>query len=196
MANEEIVLTFELDRLAFGPLRRELVPVYLQWINDLSTIRFLQMTPFTLEQEYAWHDARAHDERTVALTIYEKPDLRPIGTMGLHAIDHRNAKAELGIMIGEPHARGRGLGTEAVRGMCDYGFNVLELHSIMLVTFGWNIAGQRAYKKAGFREIGRRRQARFFAGRYWDDVYYDLLREEFTSPALEDVMRDGIADPS
>jgi len=127
-----------------------------------------------------------------AFTIYELPDYRPIGNVDLHDIDARNRTAELGIIIGEKDARGRGLGTEAVRLACDYGFHVLELHSIMLLTFGWNIAGQKAYTKAGFRECGRRREARYFAGRYWDDITYDLLREEFESPVLERAMTDGL----
>lgn len=76
--------------------------------------------------------------------------------------------------------------------MCDIGFHVLGLNSISLVTFGWNIAGQKAYVKAGFREIGRRREARWFDGRYWDDIWYDILRSEFESPAVRRIMTDGL----
>ncbi|HWV25084.1 MAG TPA: GNAT family protein [Thermomicrobiales bacterium] len=182
------IITVQGEKIALGPIRRDLIPLYHAWINGLETTRFLRSWPLTLDEEIAWFERAVKDDRMAPFTIYELPDFRPVGNVDLHRIDIQNRTAELGILIGEKDARGRGLGTEAVRLACDYGFNVLELHSIMLLTFGWNIAGQKAYAKAGFQEFGRRREARYFAGRYWDDIYYDLLREDFESPVLRAVM--------
>lgn len=188
------LITVEGERVALGPIRRDLIPLYQAWINDLSVTRFLASSPMSLDQEMNWYENVLKDSRMVYFTIYELPSYRPIGGVDLHGIDLRNRCAELGIMIGEQNARGRGLGTEAVRLACDYGFHALELNSIWLLTYGWNIAGQKAYVKAGFKEVGRRRQARFFDGRFWDDVYYDLLREEFESPVVRRMMMDGIPE--
>jgi RimJ/RimL family protein N-acetyltransferase len=49
----------------------------------------------------------------------------------------------------------------------------------MLTVAEYNLAGQRAYHKAGFREFGRRRQCRWMGGHLWDDVYMDCLAPEF-----------------
>ncbi|HEV2072928.1 MAG TPA: GNAT family protein [Thermomicrobiales bacterium] len=187
------LVTIEGDKIALGPIRRDLLPLYQAWINDLSVTRFLVSRPMSLDEEISWYEGVVNNERMVFFTIYERSSYRPIGGVDLHGIDVRNRTAELGIMIGERDARGRGLGTEAVRLVCDYGFNAMELNSIWLLTFGWNIAGQKAYVKAGFREFGRRRQARYFDGRYWDDIYYDLLREEFESPVVHEIMSDGVS---
>lgn len=186
------IITLAGDRVALGPGRRDLIPLYQAWINDLSVTRFLRSWPMTLDQEVAWYEGMVKNRDLAYFTIYELPSYRPIGGVDLHNIDVRNRTAELGIMIGERDARGRGLGTEAVRLVCDYGFHALELNSIWLLTFGWNIAGQKAYAKAGFKEFGRRRQARFFDGRYWDDIHMDILREEFQSPVLRKKMLEGI----
>jgi len=188
------LITLQGDKVALGPIRRDLIPLYQAWINDLSVTRFLANGPMSLDEEVSWYEGVLKDKRLVYFTIYELPTYRPIGGVDLHGIDLRNRNAEVGIMIGEKSARGRGLGTEAVRLVCDYGFHALELHSIWLLTYGWNIAGQKAYVKAGFKEVGRRRQARFFDGKYWDDIYYDLLREEFDSPVLRELMTDGIPE--
>lgn len=192
MSIPQPVITIEGDRVALGPIRRDLIPLYQSWINDLSVTRFLMPQVMSLDQEVAWYEGVTKNDRMVYFTMYELPDYRPIGGIDLHGIDIRNRTAEVGIMIGEQDARGRGLGTEAVRLICDYGFNALELNNIWLLTFGWNIAGQKAYTKAGFKEIGRRRQARFFDGRYWDDIYYDILREEFESPVVRKMMTQGV----
>lgn len=183
------------ERVALGPIRRDHIPLYQQWMNQLETTRFLRMGVYSFENEEDWYEKMARSETLDYLTIYGYPDLRPIGGTNLFKIDHANRTAELGIMIGDPASRGKGLGTEAVKLMCDYGFNALGLNNIILMTFEWNIAGQKAYEKAGFKEIGRRRQARWFAGRYWDDIYYDLLASEFESPVVRNIILDGINLP-
>jgi hypothetical protein len=45
-----------------------------------------------------------------------------------------------------------------------------------------NPAGLMAYQKAGFKEIGRRRECRRMGGKLWDEVYMDCLSSEFERP--------------
>jgi diamine N-acetyltransferase len=47
-----------------------------------------------------------------------------------------------------------------------------------------NPAGIRAYQKAGFKEIGRRRECRMMDGKLWDEVHMDCLSSEFESRVL------------
>ena len=44
-----------------------------------------------------------------------------------------------------------------------------------------NRVGIRAYEKAGFNELGRRRQCRWMGGKLWDEIYMDCLSTEFES---------------
>lgn len=68
------------------------------------------------------------------------------------------------IFLGEKDEWGKGYGTEATRLMLDYVFTALGLHNIMLKAFGYNERGIRAYRRAGFKEIGWRREAHWLAG--------------------------------
>lgn len=174
------------EHVALGPLRREHLPLYLRWLNDFATTRMLEVQPrpMTLEQEAAWYGAAATSESDYHFTIYERATSRPIGNCGLHRVDARNRRAEVGILIGEPSARGKGYGTEAMRLLVDFAFTALGLHSVMLWTYEYNLPGQRAYAKVGFREMGRRREARWHNGRFWDEIAMDLLASEFESPVL------------
>jgi RimJ/RimL family protein N-acetyltransferase len=63
--------------------------------------------------------------------------------------------------------------------MLDYAFNVLGLHSVRLAVFSFNERAQRAYERAGFRVIGRWREAKRLGGRAYDVVYMDCLAREF-----------------
>jgi RimJ/RimL family protein N-acetyltransferase len=180
------VLSIEGELVALGPLRRELLPMYQRWINDLGTTRTLDLPPqpMTIEKEQAWYEGQSKTEHDTTFTIYERGTLRPIGNTGLHEIDHRNGTTTYGIVIGEPDCRGKGYGTETTRLMLDFAFTALGLHNVMLMVFEFNPAGIAAYRKAGFKEIGRRRKSRMMGGKLWDDIYMDCLSSEFESPVL------------
>lgn len=193
--SEHPVLSIVGEKVALGPIHRGLIEINHRWINQLGTTRFLHMQVLSLESEEEWYETVASGKDITYFAIYEKESMRPIGGVNLHNYNAQHRRAELGIMIGEKDLRGKGYGTEAVQLMCDYGFNAMGLNSIMLLTTGFNIAGQRAYEKAGFKEIGRRREARWFAGKYWDDIYFDILASEFESPVLREVITEGIEFP-
>ncbi|CAN5659345.1 GNAT family protein [soil metagenome] len=184
--NRGPILNIEGDLVALGPLRRDLLPIYQRWVNDFGTTRTLDLPPrpMTMEKELDWYDRQSKTEDDVPFTIYERETLRPIGNTGLHGVDHRNRSATFGILIGEPECRGKGYGTEATRLMLDYAFTALGLHNVMLTVFEFNPAGIRAYEKAGFKAIGRRRKCRMMGGKLWDEVHMDCLSSEFESPVL------------
>ncbi len=72
--------------------------------------------------------------------------------------------------------------------MLDYAFSALGLHNVLLLVDEFNVAGRRAYTKAGFRECGRRRQCRARAGQRWDTIYMECLSSEFSSPVLARIL--------
>jgi RimJ/RimL family protein N-acetyltransferase len=183
---EQQVVNIEGESVALGPLRRELLPLYLRWINDFGTTRTLGIPtqPMTLEQERTWYERAAADEARFSFTIYERASGKPIDNCSLFDVHILHRRAEVGIMIGEPAMRGRGFGAEAMRLLLDYGFTVLGLHSVTLSVYAYNHAARRSYEKAGFREAGRRRESRWFNGRYWDEITMDILETEFESPVL------------
>lgn len=166
------------EKVALGPIRRDLVPVYERWINDFEVVRTLGVSgprPLTTEGEVAWYERTALSDKDVSFTMYERASLRPIGSSGLHFVDHYNRTATFGILIGEKDCWGKGYGTEATRLMLDYAFTGLGLHNVMLNVFANNERAIRAYRRAGFREIGRRRQAHRTGGDMEDVVFMDCL---------------------
>ncbi|MDI3341652.1 MAG: GNAT family protein [Sphaerobacter sp.] len=191
-ASEPPVVNVVGERVALGPLRRDLLAIYQRWFNDLQTLRTLGDVPrpLTLEEQAAQYDRiAAGSPSQVAFQIYDRASWQPIGTCALVDIDHRNGTAEFVIIIGERAYRGRGYGTEATRLALDYAFTALGLHNVMLKVYEFNLAGIRAYQKAGFKEFGRRRGARWMGGRRWDVIYMECLASEFTSPVLGDVFQ-------
>ena len=114
------------------------------------------------------------------------------GTRACKSIDWVHRHAEWGIVIGESDARGKGYGTETARLMLDYAFTALGLNSVSLHVYEFNIPARRAYTKAGFVETGRMRQARWYAGRFWDVILMDCLASEFESPVVHKIFTPDI----
>ena len=173
------------ERVALGPIRRDLIETLLRWSNDFAVRRSFGIPePTTLEQQAALYDRAIADNDAAFFTLYARDGWRPIGFTYLEGIVWRDRTAEFGILIGEADARGKGYGTEATTLMLDYAFTALGLHSVMLRVYAYNLAGKRAYEKAGFREFGRRRESKLMGGRLWDQIYMEALATEFTSPLL------------
>jgi RimJ/RimL family protein N-acetyltransferase len=173
------------ELVALGPLRRDLVPGYHRWQNDLEVSRTRGVGwPVALEQTLAEFERQIASDREKAFTIYDRASLHPIGMCELSEIDHRFRRASFGIAIGEADFRGKGYGTEATRLALDYAFTGLGLANVMLTCFAYNTGGRRAYEKAGFREFGRRRQSSRHGGADWDLIYMECLADEFESPIL------------
>ncbi len=188
--NEEPIINIRGEKVGLGPFDRSMIPDLTRWINDFPTNRTLALDPrpMTVDQETQWYERVTGDAAGVHFTIYDLSDSAFVGGTNLFDIDHRHQTCELGIAILDPERRGKGLGTEAVMLITDYAFHVIEMHNVQLATYGYNWAGQRAYEKAGFREYGRRREARLHNGKRWDIIYMDVIASEWKSPVMARMM--------
>jgi RimJ/RimL family protein N-acetyltransferase len=137
------------------------------------------MIPVTHEDQTDWFEKVSADRSTTLFTIYELSSGRPIGTSGFQEINWLHSKATWGIAIGVKECWGKGYGTEVASLLLDYGFNRLNLHHIALSVHADNVAGIHAYRKAGYKEAGRLREAVRRDGHWIDVIMMDCLAGEF-----------------
>ena len=142
----------------------------------------MPVRPQTGEKAEAWYERLCSRESEVWYTIYECGTLRPIGLTILLGIDSRYRTASFAMGIGEKEDRGKGYGTEATILTLDYGFRDLGLHNIMLRVHSFNEPAIRAYTRAGFRLVGRRRECVRLGDRVYDSLMMECLSTEFESP--------------
>jgi RimJ/RimL family protein N-acetyltransferase len=175
------------DKVALGPDEREqTIASYYAHDNDFE-ITMLAGDPLwprtraEIEAEFD-ENAKKQDRRWVGFTIYDRATATPIGGLGLRDIDWIIGCATLGISLYRKDYWGKGYGTEAMTLLLDYAFTALGLHNVMLDTYAYNERSIRAYRKVGFKEIGRRREAQRLGDQRYDVVFMDILRTEFHSP--------------
>jgi RimJ/RimL family protein N-acetyltransferase len=133
-------------------------------------------------EEEEWLRAKwkqRQERKAYAFAIETVADQRMIGTTELSSIDWTSRSAVFGISIFDKENQGKGYGMEAANLILDYAFRTLNLHRIELETLDINERAQRCYRSVGFKEVGRKRKARYVDGEYRDGVLMDLLRDEW-----------------
>ena len=185
---EEPIVNIRGGEVGLGPLDEAILPLVVRWANDFESVdlgggRMRPRSRAELEADFG-RLVRGEREDWIGFAVYELARLRPIGTANVRDFTNPERTAEFGITIGERDLRGKGYGTEATILLLDYAFTVLGVHNVWLDTPAYNAAALRAYTKAGFKEIGRRREAHRLGDRLYDIVLMDCLAAEFESSVL------------
>jgi ribosomal-protein-alanine N-acetyltransferase len=102
-----------------------------------------------------------------------------IGGCGFHTWfpDHR--RAEIGYALHSDDYKQKGLMTEALRAVLNYGFDEMNLHRIEALVGAENTASQKLLANFGFVKEGVLRQHYVVNGVPEDSVAYSLLKTEF-----------------
>ncbi len=122
----------------------------------------------------------SRQQNAVFFVIEEKVSQKIIGTCQLVSINWVHRNAELQIRIGERTFQGKGLGSEAIRLLVNFGFTDLNLHRIYLHVFSSNIIAIRAYEKCGFVREGVLKDGVYIDGKYVDVEVMAFLKKETT----------------
>lgn len=157
------------------------LPALVGWLDDRRVTRFLSrgMYPATQATARAEHQTMQQSPNDVEFAVVDSSSGSCIGITGLHAIEWTARHGEFRILIGEPSAWGRGIGTEACQLLCCYGFEVLNLNKIYLGASVENHGAIRSYEKSGFRSEGTLRQEVYRNSTYYDVTRMSMLRQEY-----------------
>ena len=178
-------------RCYLSPMNLEDAERYVEWLNDPEVAVNLAAAPqiISLAQERQVLECLGREESAFAIVDSQTDTL--IGNCALIRVDPVNRCCEFGIFIGDRRFWNRGYGEEATRLALDFAFNFLNLHNVMLQVYAHNPRARRCYEKCGFREIGRRRQARCIGGRAYDVIFMDILAAELHGSVLDPLLGAG-----
>lgn len=158
---------FESERIIFVKATLELVPDYLEMVNDIEHVaRFIgdRRKPYTEDEERAYIQDKI-DNNAVMFSMIERSTGKFIGNTEFFS--RKDNDAEWGIVI-TAAMQDKGYGKEALLRMTDYGFNELGLERIRLTVFTGNSRAFHVYQKCGFREYHRNNV----------DIFMDMRKED------------------
>ncbi len=155
--------------------------LYNQWLNDpdLNLNFGKSHDAYSIERQEKYIDNHNNSDDKFFVFI-SKEENKPIGICLLYDICYVHGKGTMRILI-EVESQNNGFAKEASQLLLEFAFNILNLNNIMLYAIDFNEKAIELYKSIGFKVIGKRRQSYPINNQVYDEVYLDILKEEFNN---------------
>jgi len=160
--------TPDIDR--FVEMRKKLDSEGLWYWNRLP----LPESEESARKEYADLDTKEDKKYFVIETF----DGEFAGHIAVWHTQRREGILQYGSLIEEGHRR-KGYGSQALIIVLDYYFNELNYQKCRATVFEYNKRSQEFHERFGFVREGSLRNEIYTRGRYYDEVYYGILKDEF-----------------
>lgn len=158
---------------------------YTKYVNAGWTLDFVFTGSFPIrpiDVRSSWEAVLKSEGREILFGIWvmnASGVMEFVGGCGLHSYRDIYRSREFRIIIFDPEAVEKGVGTEATRLVADYFFRRLNGYKLWLGVNAENVRAVRCYQKAGFKEEGRLRDELWINGKYVDAVRMSILRHEW-----------------
>lgn len=113
--------------------------------------------------------------------LIDKQTNLPIGECGFHTWNKSHARAELFYSLKNDSDKQKGLMTETLPLVLDFGFSTLKLHRIEALVASYNIPSVKLLLRHGFVKEGTMREDYIVNGNNEDSDCYSLLQHEWAS---------------
>lgn len=166
---------------------RDDIPQLLRWVDQGGLDFFVRWAGTAFDYPLTQAQLEAHVAETQgpepARRVFAAVDAATgevVGHAELSRIDRKNRSASISrLLVGEPSARGRGIGREIVTRLLDVAFAELSLHRVDLYVLELHVAALNMYKALGFKTEGHLVEARRAGDRYWNAYYMAMLKDEW-----------------
>lgn len=181
----------EINFLPFPILKTERLLLRHVNINDAETILSLRSNdevmkyiprPYLKTKEEALELIAMFDDKIEngiginwGICFLDEPE-KLIGIIGHYRLKPEHYRAEVGYMI-FPEYNGKGIVSEALQKVIEYGFKEMKLHSIEAILDPENKGSEKVLLKNGFVKEGHFIENEYYEGRFLDSLVYSLLNK-------------------
>ncbi len=178
-------MEFELlstERLLLKKLTPEVFTYFFENFSDAEIKKQLGLLTdeeLAVEKEKYRGGYTTYDRTILSFLLVLKSTNETIGRCGYHNWYNVHRKAEIGYVLYKEEHKQKGLMSEALVAVLEYGFGVMNLNRIEATIDPTNAASQKLVKKFGFTQEGILRQHYIRNGEIQDSLIFSLLREEY-----------------
>lgn len=171
---------YESERLYLSPISVDDYQIYTKWLNDETLSSGLGTFEMNISElsEKTWLESINKNNKP-HFSIIRKEDDKLMGTYGLELKNDVSRRFHVGGFIGEMSERGKGYGTEALKLITKYAFEILNAQTLYSGVFSFNDASLKSAQKAGYKITGKFRNAYFYNGKYYDEICVDITRDAY-----------------
>lgn len=154
---------------------------YAKWLNDPEVNQYLETrwSKQTLDAIIDFVKSQRDNDHSVLFAIALNSDGRHIGNIKIGPWNKHLNHADISYFLGDKNCWNKGIATEAIRLVCEFGFNEWNLHRIEAGAYSAAIGSYKALEKNGFLREAVFREQVVSNGHYMDIYRYGLLKREF-----------------
>ena len=158
-------------------LEKEDLETRVLWMNNPKIYSSMHFEiPILFNKTIQWYENNVGNDNRFDVTLLEDGVIVAFG--GFTSINREIGKAET-YLFADPFHLHVGIGTQAKKLICNFGFEQLGLNKLYFITNEDNFASIRVNEKCGFKLEGRLRQEYVRGDKRLDRLYFGLLREEW-----------------
>ena len=174
--------TLESNRLLLRAVSVDDVNEVMELRGNPETMKFIPRPLVTSPEMALGHigmiNEKIENNTGINWGITLKGNSKLLGVIGHYRIQPENYRSEIGYML-LPEYQGQGIVSEAIKMVLDYGFNVLNFHSVEAVVDPENHASAKVLEKNGFVKEAHFLENVCWEGKFLDSVVFSLLKEKF-----------------
>lgn len=168
------------ERLILRRVVKEDVPEIFALRSDQEVMKYIPRPLLKTEEEAIAHitaiDEKIDSNEGINWAITQKGSPKLIGIIGHYKLKPEHFRSEIGYML-LPEYQGKGIISEAIKEVVNYGFEVMKLHSIEAIIDPENISSEKVLKKNGFVKEAHFKENEYYEGRFLDTAIYSILNE-------------------
>jgi RimJ/RimL family protein N-acetyltransferase len=181
------------NHVTLRPVASSDLPAMRRWMSNPAVMRYWgHVRPFVTEREFEMdlNGRFARFDDVGYFTIVDSED-EPIGRIHFEGLDSRCRSTEIGLLIGEESAQGKGYGHDAIIALMEHLYFDRNLNRIELNVFTTNERAIKAYERIGFVHEGTLRDHRYVDGHFEPSFQMSMLRREFEAKYRESSSDDA-----
>lgn len=166
------------EKIYLKPLKvDDVTESYIEWINNEEITQFMEcrFTKHSADDIKNYVKGIYSSENDYIFGIYIKENKEYIGNIKIGNINSRHRFGDVGIMIGNKNAWGKGFGSEAIKLISDFAKKDLNLNKLIAGIYDNNAGCYRAFLNAGFTDAARYKKHRYYKGKYVDQIVVEKL---------------------
>jgi [ribosomal protein S5]-alanine N-acetyltransferase len=159
---------------------------YVEWMNDPAIHQYLEsrFRMQTIESVRSFVEGMNNSTVDAMFGIFLNDSSEHIGNIKIGNINPFHRRADVGLIIGNRSAWGKGYAAEAIALVTQYGFEELNLNKLFAGMYAENTGSFKAFLKCGWRHVGTLKEHCFSHGKYTDEFIVEICKSEYSSAKI------------
>tara|TARA_B100000029_G_C17465307_1_gene920073 strand:+ start:546 stop:1058 length:513 start_codon:yes stop_codon:yes gene_type:complete len=134
-----------------------------------------QFTFLNMKDQKKWFKSLSEKDSKKEMFAIVNSKNTPVGICGLTNLDPVEKSGKVAIIIGEINVQSKGIGTQGLELLLEYGFKKKKLHRIEAEVLEFNKKSLSFFQKFNFKKEVRLRNYLFRDNKWWDMIVYSKI---------------------